>query len=80
MDNKKDIPLILAMDEAEKKLVNTVNEVLADYKLPSYLLEMIIDKIHYQLRDSAKTELVTVKNEYARKCAEKQKTEGGGKT
>lgn len=80
MDSNNDMPLILAIDEAEKRLVDTVNEVIADYNLPSYFLETIIDKIHHQLKDSAKKELVTVKNEYARKCAENQKTEGGGKT
>ena len=77
---KNDMPLVLAMDEAENALVNVVNELIRDYKLPAYLIERIIDKIHYQIQEAAKKELVGAKNEYARKSAENQKTEGGGKT
>ena len=63
-------PLIMDIDEAENKLINSVNAVISEYSLPAYILEMIFEKIHHQIRESAKTELVTVKNEYARKCAE----------
>lgn len=75
MGEKNDIPLVLAMDEAENELVNVVNEIITDYKLPAYLIERIIDKIHYQIKEAAKQELVNAKNEYARKCAEETKGE-----
>lgn len=74
MDNQNiKIPLIMAMDEAEKELVNVVNRIITDYKLPAYLIENIIDKIHCQIKEAAKQELVNAKNEYARKCAEETK-------
>lgn len=73
---KNDTPLILVMNEAEDKLTTTINDMLSDYHLPCYLLEMIVDKIHRQLKDVAKNELVTAKNEYARKCAKTTLEEG----
>ena len=74
MCEKNDLPLVLAMDEAENKLVKTVNEIITDYSLPAYLLETLIDKIHRQIKDAAKSELVNAKKEVARKSAE-SKTE-----
>ncbi len=38
-------PLSLIMEEAENEMIKTVN----DLKLPFYLLEKIIDKIHFEL-------------------------------
>ncbi len=73
VSENNDIPLVIAMNNAETALTNTVNELLSI--LPCYLLEPLLDKIHRQVKDGAKKELVTAKNEYARKCAE---TEGGG--
>lgn len=58
MDNsKKTKPLILAIDEAEKLLVNTVNKLLIDEGIPCYYLEFIVDKIHRQLKTGATAEL-----------------------
>lgn len=73
---KNNIPLIIAMEETEDKLVRTVNDLLTTYDLPCYLLEGIVDKIHRRLKDEAKKELIAVKNEYVRQCVENQKTEG----
>lgn len=69
MNSKKDIPLVLAMDEAENKLLKTVNEVINDYNLPCFLIKPIIDKISIQITNGAKNELVTAKNEFAYKNA-----------
>ena len=63
------MPLIMAIDEAEKSIVKCVNDVITTYKLPCYLLESIVDKIHKQLKEGAKTELTEAKNDYARQMA-----------
>ena len=68
VSKNNDIPLVITMNNAETALVNTVNELLSN--LPCYLLEPLIDKIYRQIKEGAKKELVTAKNEYARKCAE----------
>lgn len=65
-------PLVLALDEAENELVNTVNELIAKYNIPCYLLELIFDKIHRQLKDGAKKEIVSAR-------LQMEKTEDGTK-
>lgn len=63
MDEKtKSKPLILAMDEAEKELINTVNRLMNENNLPCYLFEVIVDKIHRQLKEGAQGELLRAKN------------------
>ena len=52
----KSKPLILAMQEAESGIVNSVNSAL-QAGIPCYLLEKIIDKIHGQIKDGAAREL-----------------------
>lgn len=56
-------PLVLALDEAESELVNTVNELISKNNIPCYLLELIFDKIHRQLKDGAKKELVSARRQ-----------------
>ena len=65
MEEKKEIPLVITMNNAETKLVSTINELLSE--LPCYLLEPLLDKVYRQVKDGAKKELVAAKNEYARK-------------
>ena len=61
----KSKPLILAMQDAEKKLVNCVNEVIQVDKVPCYFLEIILDKIHQQVKAGAGKELANASAQYA---------------
>lgn len=54
-------PLILAMHEAEQTLFNTVNKILTEDGIPCYFVEMIVDKIHTQLKSGASAELNATK-------------------
>ena len=62
MNNKK--PLIVAMEEAEQALVSTVNGIL-NAGVPCYFLELIVDKIHRQIKDGADRELLQSRRQYA---------------
>lgn len=55
-NTNKTKPLILAMQETESSIVNSVNAALRD-GVPCYLLEKILDKIHGQIKDGAAREL-----------------------
>ena len=61
----KSKPLILAMQDAEKKLVKCVNEVLQVDKVPCYFLEIIMGKIHQQVKSGAERELTIASEQYA---------------
>ena len=74
-EKTKSKPLILAMRETETELVNTVNRLMSENNLPCYFLEIIIDKIHRQLKDGAKTELAQASENYYRPITEDQKPE-----
>lgn len=67
MNNTKSKPLILAMQEAEQSLVTTVNGILAS-GVPCYFLELIIDKIHHQVKDGAKQELAQASAQFESQC------------
>lgn len=49
-------PLILAMQDAERGIANSVNAAL-QAGIPCYLLEMIFDKLHRQIKDGAEREM-----------------------
>lgn len=66
MPNK---PLILTMNDSEREIMNVINKTMQ--VLPCYLIEMIIDKIHRQLKDGAKAELSTLLNQYQPETEEK---------
>ena len=73
----KSKPLILAMQDAEKKLVNCVNEVLQVDKVPCYFLEIILDKIHQQVKAGAGKELANASAQYASEKPAKPTNEPG---
>lgn len=56
MNNTKSKPLILAMQEVEQTLVTTINGILAS-GVPCYFLELVLDKLHHQIKDGAQQEL-----------------------
>ena len=60
----KSKPMLLAMNEAEQALVGTVNSILAS-GVPCYCLELILDKIHNQIKDGAKQELARESAQFA---------------
>lgn len=73
-ETKSDVqskPLILSMNEAEQTLFNTVNKILTDDGIPCYFVEIIVDKIHKQLKNGATLELEKAKKvAYAKKEVE----------
>lgn len=73
----KSKPLILAMQDAEKKLVNCVNEVIQVEKIPFYFLEIIMDKIHQQVKAGAGKELANASAQYANEKPEEPTNEPG---
>ena len=60
MNNKttKNKPLVIAIREAENAIVATVNAIIKS-GIPLAVIEMIVDKIHRQLKDGARVELET---------------------
>lgn len=56
MNNAKNKSLIISMQKAEQALVGTVNGILKS-GVPCYFLELIVDKIHRQIKDGARQEL-----------------------
>ena len=75
--NEKSKPLMLAMRDAEARLVKCVNEVIQEEKIPSYFLEIIIDKIHHQVKDGASKELAQVSAQFAAEQPEEPTNEPG---
>lgn len=57
-------PLILAINEAEKELINLVNKFLRVEHIPCYFLDPMFDKVSSQLKAGAKAELDQVKTAY----------------
>ena len=49
--------LILRIEDVERELVSTVNNLVRDNDLPFYFLEPIIDRIHKQIIDERNREL-----------------------
>lgn len=65
MNNEsKSKPLILAITEAEKELINLVNKFLSVDHIPCYFLDPMFDKIGSQLKAGANAELYQAKNAY----------------
>lgn len=79
MNNTKQKNLILAVNEAEQALVKTVNGILAS-GVPCFFLEMIIDKIHGQIKDGAKQEISVEREKFINqsKANATEKSDGEG--
>ena len=69
----KDKPLVLRIESAKQKLINALNEVLAEESLPCFLVEPIIADLHEQVTRSARREY----EQAVRQQDEKEKREGG---
>lgn len=68
-------PIILAMEEAESIMTSAVNQILASGVTP-YFAEIVVEKVHSELRNLAKNEIQQAKINYSSALeAEKNKGE-----
>lgn len=54
-------PFILEMEEAKIEMVQAVNSIMQTHKLPCYIISMILENIHLQIKEGAKGELEMAK-------------------
>lgn len=59
-----DKPFILEMAEAENELVAVVNDIIRRHNIPCYYMELLVDKIHNQLKSGAKDEIARAKETF----------------
>lgn len=64
-------PLVLAVYDAECDIINSVNKALRA-NVPCYVLEMILDKIHCQIKSGISQELSAANEQYSQDA-----TDGG---
>ena len=57
MEEKIQKPLILEIDEAKREFIQVINSAIQVRKLPCYIISMILDDLHGQIKDGAKSEL-----------------------
>lgn len=62
-------PLVLEIDEAEKEVMSTVNDIMARHNLPCAFFEPIIAEIHRQLVNGKKNEIANAAAQYEAKVA-----------
>lgn len=60
-ENKVQKSLILEIEEAKIEMVQAINNIIQTHKLPYYIIEMIFENIHSQIREGAKSELEAVR-------------------
>lgn len=61
MEEKMNRPLIIEIDEAKKEFIQVINNAIQVRKLPCYIISMILDDLHAQIKDGAKSELEMAK-------------------
>ena len=61
-----DKPFILEMTEAENELVTVINDIIRRHNIPCYFMELLVDKIHSQLKAGAKDEIARARDEISR--------------
>ena len=54
-------PFILEVDEAKKEFIQVINNAIHARKLPCYIIEMIVNDLHLQIKEGAKSELEMAK-------------------
>lgn len=65
--------LIIAIRDAENYITRSVNDVIHHSGLPYSVIEMIIDKIHKQLKDSAAIEFAAEQRRLAEIATKEEK-------
>ena len=66
MTNNKNIPLSVAVEQARFQIISFANKVIAESKLPAYMLESVFLEILSDIRESKVRELTS---EYLRVTA-----------
>lgn len=58
--------IILELDDAKQELIQCVNSIMSNHRLPCYLIEPIFAEIYTEIKASAKKELVQAREQEAR--------------
>ena len=58
-------PTIIAIREAENKLVACANEIIKTSGLPCSVIELIFDRVHHQIKDGVNLEIESAKRAMA---------------
>lgn len=62
----KDIPIQIAVEEAKKEIVNNINDISNKYNLSYFLLNIIMNDIHEEVRIKEKEELSVLRKQYSK--------------
>ena len=62
----KDIPIQIAVEEAKKEIINDINEISNKYNLSYFLLNIIMNDIHEEVRIKEKEELSILRKQYTK--------------
>ena len=57
MENQIQKPIILAIDDAKKELVQAINNAIQVHQLPFYILDMILSDVGAQIKTYANNEI-----------------------
>lgn len=71
--NKPELPVSLALVEAEKEIYNAFNKVVEKYRLPFFLLEPTATKVAREVSENAAAERKRAKAEYEKQLEEYEK-------
>ncbi len=71
--NKPELPISLALVEAEKEIYNAVNNIVEKYRLPFYLIEPTATKVAREISEHAAAERQRAKAEYEKQLEEYEK-------
>ena len=61
MEEKNNRPFILEVDEAKKEFIQVINNAIQVRNLPCYIIEMILNDLHTQIKEVAKSEIEMAK-------------------
>ena len=61
MEEKMNRPFILEVDEAKKELIQVINNAIQVRKLPCYIIEMMLENLHSQIKEGVRSELEMAK-------------------
>ena len=64
-ERKKERPLVVAIDEAKRELVQAINNIVQTQTVPFSILDMIVSEIGAQIREAAKAELAHAQTQMA---------------
>ena len=68
--------IILELDEAKQELIQCVNNIMAQHRLPCYLMEPMFAEMYDQIRASARNELAQARAEEAAQNAAHKSMDG----